>query len=153
MKTKQFKRWWIPAIGYVLAGGFFNNLLVAPFVEIRLIEWSGLVTSLGILLGISGIRDYFTKDSLDKLPENVSGKKWKRYWIPGIGWFLCGAYFINCILAPYLDFIRVNDWTWLIAILSTMLGISGYRDIKLTPKCPTCGAPASAETDEAAEKE
>lgn len=131
MKKKiKFKRLWISVIGWILVGGFINNLYVHPFVDIELVEWNGLITSLGILLGISGTRDYFLKHSLDKLPENASGKGWQRMWIPSVGWTLAGGYFINCIIAPYID-LQVNDWSQLITALTVILGISGARDIGL----------------------
>lgn len=91
-KKIKFKRLWISVIGWILVGGFVNNLFVAPFTEISLVEWNGLITSLGILLGISGTRDYFLKNSLDKLPENRSGKGWQRMWIPCVGWALAGGF-------------------------------------------------------------
>ena len=134
MKKKiKFKRLWISVIGWILVGGFVNNLFVAPFTEISLVEWNGLITSLGILLGISGTRDYFLKNSLDKLPENRSGKGWQRMWIPCVGWALAGGFFINCIIAPYLD-LRVNDWSQLITALTVILGISGARDVERTSR-------------------
>jgi len=151
MKQIMFKRWWIPAIGYTLAGGFINNLLVAPFVDINLIDYTGLTTALAILIGISGIRDYFTKDSLKKLPENSGGRGWKRYWIPITGCTLCGGFFINCILAPYFDF-RVTDWAELNSILTVILGISGARDIGLAPKC-NCQKASSKEKKSEEEEE
>ncbi len=129
-KKITFKRLWISVIGWILVGGFINNLYVHPFTSIELVEWSGLITSLGILLGISGTRDYFLKNSLAKLPENVSGKGWQRLWIPCVGWTLAGGYFINCILAPYIH-LNVNDWAQLITALTVILGISGARDIGL----------------------
>ena len=134
-KKKSLKRLWIPTIGWILVGGFVNNLFVAPFTEISLVDWSGLITSLGVLLSISGTRDYFLKESLDKNPENVSGKGWQRLWIPCVGWALAGGFFINCILAPYIN-LQINDWTQLIAALTVMLGIIGARDITLR-KVPT----------------
>ena len=139
MKKKiKFKRLWISVIGWILVGGFINNLFVHPFTNIEIVEWNGLITSLGILLGISGTRDYFLKKSLDKVPENVSGKGWQRWWIPCIGWVLAGGYFINCVLAPYIH-LNVNDWSQLITALTVMLGISGARDVGLrrVPKCET----------------
>lgn len=39
-------------------------------------------------------------------------------------------FFINCIIAPYLD-LRVNDWSQLITALTVILGISGARDVGL----------------------
>lgn len=127
------KRWWIPAIGYALAGGFINNLVIAPFTGQPLVEWAHMLTALGILLGISGARDYLTRNKAEVLPENVSDKGWKRMWIPVTGWALFGGFFINCVLGPYLK-IQPNDWAQLIATLTVMLGISGARDVGLLPK-------------------
>ena len=127
------KRSWIPAIGYAIALGFINNLIIHPFANIAMVDWGPLATSLGILLGISGIRDYFTKDSGDCIPENVSDKGWKRLWIPIVGWVLFAGYFINCVVAPYFH-ISVNDWVELNTVLTVILGISGTREITLLPK-------------------
>ena len=44
------KRSWIPIIGWILCYGFFN-------FHVDLVDWEQLLTSLGIMLGISGIRD------------------------------------------------------------------------------------------------
>ena len=115
MKIEKFlaKRWWISAIGYALAGGFINNLVIAPFTGQPLVEWAHMLTALGILLGISGARDYLTRNKA--------------------GWALFGGFFINCVLGPYLK-IQPNDWAQLIATLTVMLGISGARDVGLMPK-------------------
>ncbi len=127
---KKFKRLWISAIGWTLVIGFVNNLIIRPFANIELVEWNGLITALAVLIGISGARDYFLKNALDKIPENRSGKGWQRLWIPMVGWALWGGFFINCALAPYID-LQVSDWTQLISALTVMLGISGARDIGL----------------------
>ena len=97
------KRLWIPAIGYALAGGFINNLVVAPFTHQPMVAWAHLLTALGILLGISGARDYLTKNKGDGLPENVSDKGWKRLWIPITGWALFGGFFIKSRDKEILD--------------------------------------------------
>ncbi len=155
MKKKiTYKRLWISVIGWILVGGFINNLYVHPFTDIELVEWNGLITSLAILLGISGTRDYFLKNSLAELPENVSGKGWQRLWIPCVGWTLAGGYFINCILAPYIH-LNVNDWTQLITALTVMLGISGARDIGLRRQQKTTETPAAtgAETEKEKKEE
>ena len=130
MKKIKFKRLWISAIGWTLVIGFVNNLIIRPFTDIALVDWNGLITSLAILIGISGTRDYFLKRSLDKIPENLSGKGWQRMWIPMVGWAMFGGFFINCAIAPYID-LQVGDWTQLISALTVMLGISGARDIGL----------------------
>ena len=132
MKKSNKKRWWIAAIGYALAGGFINNLIVAPFTHQTLVEWGPMLTALGILLGISGARDYLTKKKTGEIPDNVSDKGWKRNWIPMAGWALFGGFFVNCVLAPYIN-LTPNDWTQMIAMLTVMLGISGARDVGLMP--------------------
>ncbi|MBO7097341.1 MAG: hypothetical protein J6W11_01725 [Alphaproteobacteria bacterium] len=132
MNAKTNRRW-IPAIGYTLAIGFINNLLVAPFTNQDLVEWGPMLTALGILLGISGARDYLTKNKSGDIPKAVSDKGWKRKWIPVIGWALFGGFFINCALAPYIK-VTCNDWSQLIALLTVLLGISGARDVSLIPQ-------------------
>jgi len=127
------KRWWIPAIGYALGGGFINNLMLAPLTGQPLVDWPSLLTALGIMLAISGARDYLTRNKGDGLPENVSDKGWKRMWIPITGWALFFGFFINCVLAPHIK-IQPNDWTQLIATLTVMLGISGAREVGMLPQ-------------------
>jgi peptidoglycan/LPS O-acetylase OafA/YrhL len=131
-KSISAKRWWIPAVGYALAIGFINNLMIAPFTGQELVEWGPMLTALGILLGISGARDYMTKNKVRVIPENVSDKGWKRLWIPCVGWALFGGFFINCALAPYIN-LHPNDWTQLVSTLTVLLGISGARDVGLMP--------------------
>lgn len=70
------KRSWIPIIGWILCYGFFNNCVIAPYFHVDLVDWEQLLTSLGIMLGISGIRDIGIKMNyvLNKLPlANASG--------------------------------------------------------------------------------
>lgn len=132
-KKSDVKRWWIYAIGYALAMGFINNLIIAPFTGQDLVDWGPLLTALGILLGISGARDYLTRNKNSEIPSHLSGKGWKRLWIPVVGWALFGGFFLNCALAPYVK-IHINDWTQLVSTLTVMLGISGARDVGLMPK-------------------
>lgn len=49
---------WIPAIGWCLAIGFFNNCCVYPFVRIGEVSWEGLLAVLSVLLTVSGAREY-----------------------------------------------------------------------------------------------
>lgn len=149
-KEIQAKRWWIPAIGYALALGFVNNLIVAPFTGQELVEWGPLLTALGILLGISGARDYFTKNKTGIIPENVSDKGWKRLWIPCVGWAVFGGFFVNCALAPYIH-LQPNDWTQLVSALTVLLGISGARDVTLMPNLAKDQSPETPEATEDAE--
>ncbi len=54
---KLNKRSWIPLIGWILCYGFFHNCVIAPYTHVDIIDWEQLMTSLGIMLGISGVRD------------------------------------------------------------------------------------------------
>lgn len=54
---KLNKRSWIPLIGWILCYGFLNNCVIAPYFDVELVDWEQLLTSLGIMLGISGVRD------------------------------------------------------------------------------------------------
>ena len=130
---KKSQRRWIPAIGYALAIGFVNNLIVAPFTGQSLVDWNPLITALGILLAISGARDYLTKNKVGEIPKIVSDKGWKRKWIPLTGLAIFGGFVVNCVLAPYIN-LTPNDWPQLNSALTVMLGISGARDIGLMPQ-------------------
>ena len=68
------KRYWIPAIGWCLALGFFNNCAVYPYADIAVVEWGQLLTGLGVMLGISGTRDVFlnrNKELAEKIAQAV----------------------------------------------------------------------------------
>ena len=54
---KLNNRSWIPLIGWILCYGFFHNCVIAPYFKAEIIDWEQLLTSLGIMLGISGVRD------------------------------------------------------------------------------------------------
>ena len=54
---KLNKRSWIPLIGWILCYGFLHNCVIAPYFAVDVIDWEQLLTSLGIMLGISGVRD------------------------------------------------------------------------------------------------
>lgn len=54
---KLNKRSWMPIIGWILCYGIFHNCVIVPYFKIDLIDWDNLITSLGIMLGISGARD------------------------------------------------------------------------------------------------
>lgn len=55
--SKLNKRSWIPLIGWILCYGFFNNCVIAPYFDVEYVDWEQLLTSLAIMLGISGVRD------------------------------------------------------------------------------------------------
>ena len=71
-------RYWITAIGWVLALGFFNNCMIYPYFDIEPVEWAQLLTGLGVMLGISGTRDVFlnrNKKIVEKVAEAVNEAK------------------------------------------------------------------------------
>ena len=51
------KRKWIPTIGWILCYGIFHNCVIVPYFKVDLIDWENLLTSLALMLGISGVRD------------------------------------------------------------------------------------------------
>ena len=51
------KRLWIPVVGWTLCYGIFHNCVVVPFLSFPAVEWEYLLAGLGILLGVSGVRD------------------------------------------------------------------------------------------------
>jgi len=51
------KRSWIPLIGWIICYGFLHNCVITPYFAVDLVDWDQLLTSLGIMLGISGVRD------------------------------------------------------------------------------------------------
>lgn len=132
------KRYWIPAIGWFLFIGFFNNCVLAPYLSIKTIEWSQLLTALAVMLAISGARDVGLKKKSDDSTQTakVDGKVikiftvGKRLWIPAVGWCLALGFFNNCAVYPYAD-IDIVEWGQLLTGLGVMLGISGTRDIFL----------------------
>lgn len=132
------KRFWIPAIGWFLFIGFFNNCVLAPYLSIKTVEWSQLLTALAVMLAISGARDVGLKKKSDNSVQTtvIDGKivkfftVGKRLWIPAVGWCLALGFFNNCAVYPYAD-INIVEWGELLTGLGVMLGISGTRDVFL----------------------
>lgn len=55
---KAVKRYWIPVVGWALAGGYFMNCVMWPLIpSITVVEWDNLAIALLTLLSISGGRD------------------------------------------------------------------------------------------------
>ncbi len=132
-KNTAWKRAWIPLIGWILAGGFVNNLLLHPFFKITLVDYWGLISTLAVMIAFSAGRDYLLKKASSKHLKNTTNKGWKRNWIPVIGYVLAAGFAINCLVAPYVDLVT-NTWPELVATLGTLLGVSGIRDVAITPK-------------------
>ena len=129
------KRYWIPAAGWCLFLGFVNNCIVWPFADIKLVEWSELLTALGIMLTISGGRDWLldkqsptsTKTVVVEGVETERATVGKRYWIPAIGWCLAFAILNNCGLFPYFE-VKIVEWDQVLIGMGVLLGISATRD-------------------------
>lgn len=51
------KRLWIPALGWILCYGFLHSCLIAPIMGLPVVDWAYLLTAMGILLGVGGVRD------------------------------------------------------------------------------------------------
>ena len=133
VKNFWHKRYWISAIGWAIALGFFSNCVLWAYFPIGQVEWSMLLSTLGIMLGVSGARDIglgrthdaFEED--DSLPEGQ--KVVRRRWITATGWFLALGFVNNCVVAPFYPALRTIDWWQLLTGLGILLGISGTRDV------------------------
>jgi len=53
----KLNRKWITIIGYLLAFGVFSNTVIYPFFPVKIIDWTSLISLIGVMLGISGFRD------------------------------------------------------------------------------------------------
>ena len=67
------KRLWIPVLGWSLCYGFLHNCLIAPITGLPVVDWEYLLTAMGILLGVSGVRDIGLKER--KKQDVVSDNK------------------------------------------------------------------------------
>lgn len=127
-------RMWIPALGCVTAYGFFHNCIIAPYVESHIIDWTNLILTLCIIIGIGGARDVvlrrfqylgtITPDAMQRTKGLITNK----IWIPIIGWCLVGGFANNFIVYPYVGH-NLVDWSGLMSALSVMLTISGAREV------------------------
>lgn len=129
------KRLWIPAIGFSLVFGLINCCIMTIFFDIE-VDWASLITSLSLLVGISGTRDVVLKniksavtvveDSIPTLKINA-----KRLWIPCFGWVLAIGFFICYVLVPWFEKLEPANLSQMNTALAIMLAISGARDVGL----------------------
>ena len=135
MKIKVEKsRMWIPALGVVIAYGFFHNCAIAPYFNCRIIDWSQLILTFSIVIGLGGARDVVLQKfrylgPLQKAIDVTAGGRElsSKFWIPAIGWLLVLGYSNNFIVSPYFD-VRPVEWEGLLSALSVLLTVSGARD-------------------------
>jgi len=145
--SKDFKnaRLWIPALGWGLFFGVFNNCVIAPYLHITPIEWGHLILGLSVMLGVSGARDIGLERSKDYngarfmyAEENGHGSKKPnlRLWIRGVGAALALGVINDLGVVPYLlkytnlEIERVSMPN-LITVLGIMLAVSGGREVLL----------------------
>ena len=55
-------RMWIPALGVVIAYGFFHNCAIAPYFNCRAIDWTQLILTFSIVLGLGGAVSFLAGD-------------------------------------------------------------------------------------------
>lgn len=126
---------WIPALGGVIAIGFFVNFVLAPHIEAcRPISWVELFAPFALITGIGSIRDiklrkFLYLGPLDIKPLDKKKVLSNKLWIPAIGWCLVLGYANNLILAQFIEAFKTVDSYGLGVTLFTLLGISGYRDV------------------------
>lgn len=134
IKIKK-SRLWVPAAGIVLAIGFFNNCVLLPWLENEnIIDWTNLIFTLAIMLGLGGARDValrkfrYLGEILEENKKSQSKGFWtNKIWIPTIGWCLVGGLANNCCLHPFFSVGEV-EWAGLMSALSILLTISGVRE-------------------------
>lgn len=133
LKIKK-SRLWIPALGVVIAIGFFNNCAIYPWIDSKVVPWDNLIITFALMVGWSGTRDILLRKYLHLGPILDNAKPAKgiltnKVWIPAIGWCLVLGYINNCILYTYAVTPKEVDWIWLMITLTVMLTASGYRDV------------------------
>ena len=146
----RHKRSWIPAGGWVLFGGFFVNCVIFPFASFEEIEWEWLSSAFGLMLVISGGRDWLLdKQSPTSYKEvEVDGKisrvatVGKRYWISAIGWCLVFGLLVDLVISPFAKVNIVSFW-YLVGTFAGMMGISWGRDIALKSNAEKAEAEAA----------
>ena len=133
MKKFWHYRYWVNAIGWAVALGFFINSVLWPYLPIGQVEWSMLLSVLGVMLTISGARDVGLQRTHDSFEENEDApdgqKVIRRRWITATGWFLALGFVNNCVVAPFYPSLKTVDWWQLLTALGILLGISGTRDV------------------------
>lgn len=124
---------WIPALGVVIAYGFFHNCAIAPYFDCRAIDWTQLILTFCIVLGLGGARDvalqkfYYIGEVQKSIDASNSRSLGNKIWIPAIGWCLVLGFSNNFIIASYFN-IGMIEWGGLLSALSILLTISGVRD-------------------------
>lgn len=134
IKVKK-SRMWIPALGVIIAYGFFHNCAIAPyFSNCRVIDWSQLILTFSVVIGLGGARDIVLQrfrylGPVQKAIDVTTGNKElsTRFWIPAIGWIIVMGYSNNFVVSPYFG-VNPVDWEGLLASLSILLTVSGARD-------------------------
>ena len=157
VKVKR-SRLWIPALGGVIAIGFFINFVLAPHIEsCRPINWLELFAPFALITGIGSIRDiklrkFIYLGPLDIKPLDKKKVLSNKLWIPSIGWCLVLGYANNLILAQFIESFKVVDSYALGVTLFTLLGISGYRDVGIYREEKTHNPSIQIPTQEESEK-
>ena len=142
-------RMWIPALGVVIALGFFINCVLAPHLDCTPVDWEDLVAPFGMIIGWGGLRDVLLRKFiylgplLNAKSDPAKGILTNKVWIPFIGWCLVFGYANNILLVPFFSAVKVVSWEGLMLTLGTLLTVSGFRDYgiyaqerKHNPKVP-----------------
>ena len=127
-------RMWIPALGAVIAAGFFINCVLEPHVGCKVIDWEDLISTFALIIGWGGARDVLMRKFtylgplLDAKSEPAKGILTNKLWIPFIGWCLVLGYGNNILLVPFISSLCEVSWSGLMLTLGTLLTVSGFRD-------------------------
>lgn len=124
-------RMWIPALGMVVGYGFLHNCAIAPLTGCPTVDWTNLILTFSILIGLGGARDIVLRkfsylgQVVEEAPKDLLRNK---IWIPFVGWCLVLGFFTNIVLVPHVSAIGTVEWSGLLSALSILLTISGVRD-------------------------
>lgn len=125
---------WIPALGIVVAYGFLHNCVIAPHFACQSVDWTNLIITFSIIIGIGGARDvvwqrYAHLNEILQLQQSQKSLINNKLWIPFIGWCLVGGFFNNIVIVPYFyDTTKEIEWSGLLAALGIFLTASGFRE-------------------------
>lgn len=125
---------WIPALGVVVAAGFFINCVLVPHLSCKTIDWEDLIATFAIIIGWGGARDILLRKFiylgplLNAKSDPAKGILTNKLWIPFIGWCLVLGYGNNILLVPFIDSLSEVSWSGLMLTLGTLLTVSGFRD-------------------------
>ncbi len=117
---------WQEIYPYVLIPGFAVNYIVYPYVDkVTEVPWMLLIAILSIALGMGSWEDMNPESKKMRKREELP-----KLWIPLTGSLLVIGIINYSIVAQFVELNPIN-WENLLMPLAVMVGMTGYRDVKL----------------------